>query len=209
MNSAETDSSAVAAKQGLREHLKALRKGLWRNPEQRDAADSILQQQLWELVAQRRYTRLLVYLSNADEACTEAFISRSTAVLALFVPSITGPGQMEVVHFPGWAELVTGPFGIRRPRAPQIYTGEIDAVVVPGLGFTADGTRLGYGKGFYDRWLAAHPVPCRIGLAYAAQVLKTLPSEAHDERLDLLVTEDGIKETRARWALPPSATSAG
>ena len=82
-------------------------------------------------------------------------------------------------------------------------------MVVPGLGFTANGERLGYGKGFYDRWLATHPSACRIGFAYAAQVLTALPGEAHDERLDLLVTEDGITETYARSTKPSSEVPAG
>jgi len=209
MNSTKTISNEGGSKLDLRERLKLQRQHLWRSAEQRHLTDSILQEQLWNLVLQRRYTRLLVYLANADEANTDAFIRRSMATVSLFVPMITGPGQMEAVHFPGWTALINGPFGIRRPQAPQAYRGEIDAVVVPGIGFTANGERLGYGKGFYDRWLAAHPSACRIGFAYAAQVLTALPSEAHDERLDLLVTEDGITETYARATKPSSEVPAG
>lgn len=206
MNDAATTGEQVTPKQQLRERLKALRQGLWHSPLQREMAAARLQTELHTLVLQQRWTRVLVYLSSPDEASTDAFITRNAGALELLVPLITGPGLMDAVRFPGWEALVQGPFGIRRPRAPEIYTGAIEAVVVPGLGFTADGGRLGYGKGFYDRWLAGHPDACRIGLAYAAQVLPMLPIEAHDERLDILVTEEGVKHTHARQRNEPGKT---
>jgi 5-formyltetrahydrofolate cyclo-ligase len=66
----------------------------------------------------------------------------------------------------------------------------LDVVVVPGLGFTADGRRLGQGGGHYDRFLPRLRPGCvTIGVAFAEQVVDDLPTEPHDVRLDLVVTD--------------------
>ena len=68
-----------------------------------------------------------------------------------------------------------------------------DVVLVPCVGYTESGFRLGYGGGYFDRWLAAHPDVCAVGVAWSAArldeaVLAPLP---HDVRLALIVTERG------------------
>ncbi len=96
------------------------------------------------------------------------------------------------MEFRGWVDpwedeaLAAGPH-----RALQAVGGtEVvpDLVIVPLLGFTADGHRLGQGGGHYDRWLAQHPDVCAIGLAWDCQLLDDLQIEAHDRRLDAVVT---------------------
>lgn len=69
-----------------------------------------------------------------------------------------------------------------------------DVVLVPCLGFTADGYRLGYGGGYYDRWLAANPHVTAVGLAWSATelTLAQLAVEPHDQALMLVVTELGV-----------------
>jgi len=64
------------------------------------------------------------------------------------------------------------------------------AVIVPLVGFDADGYRLGYGSGFYDTWLAAtKPRPFCIGLAYDEAFLPTIRPQAHDVPMDMIVTD--------------------
>jgi 5-formyltetrahydrofolate cyclo-ligase len=68
-------------------------------------------------------------------------------------------------------------------------------VLVPGLAFDADGHRLGYGLGYYDRTITALREAgdlLAIGVAYAAQLIEAVPREDHDQPLDLIVTENGI-----------------
>jgi 5-formyltetrahydrofolate cyclo-ligase len=68
-----------------------------------------------------------------------------------------------------------------------------DAGIVPGLAFTPDGHRLGQGGGWYDRFLAGVRDDClTIGVAFAAQLVESLPVEPHDVTLDVIVTEAGI-----------------
>lgn len=73
-----------------------------------------------------------------------------------------------------------------------------DIVVIPLLAFDRLGTRLGYGKGYYDRTLAnMQTKPLLVGYAFAAQELDFIPREAHDMPLDMLITEAGVTKFTA------------
>ena len=85
------------------------------------------------------------------------------------------------------SDLETGPFGLLQPL-PDADTLDPEVLLVPLLGFTADGGRIGQGGGHYDRYLAAHPQVTAIGLAWDAQLVDTLPTEAHDVPLSFVVT---------------------
>jgi 5-formyltetrahydrofolate cyclo-ligase len=86
----------------------------------------------------------------------------------------------------GETNLTEGPFGVQplaeaEEKVPQV-------LFVPLVAFTPDGHRLGQGGGHYDRWLDAHPGVTAIGLAWDMQEVAALPREAHDRRLDAIVT---------------------
>jgi len=83
--------------------------------------------------------------------------------------------------------LVPGPWGALQPSATAADVTP-DVVIVPLVGFTAAGHRLGQGGGHYDRWLDAHPQVPAIGLAWDCQIVEELPIEAHDRPLRAVVT---------------------
>lgn len=110
------------------------------------------------------------------------------------VPVILGPGQ--ALRFRRWtpeAALVPGPFGAMVPAEGADLVPR--ALIVPLLAWDRRGFRLGYGGGFYDRTLAAlraeGPVTA-VGFAYGAQEMAEVPTDAYDQRLDAVVTEDGV-----------------
>ena len=98
------------------------------------------------------------------------------------------------------AELLTplpgsdpnGKQGPRAPNGPVRPHGEPAVVLVPGVAFTASGSRLGRGGGFYDRFLSTLPraIP-RIGVAFSSQVHQVLPTERHDQPISHLLTDSG------------------
>lgn len=78
-------------------------------------------------------------------------------------------------------------------RLPPVNAAEIEVIILPGSVFDLDGGRLGYGGGFYDRFIANQaPSAIRIGLAFELQVTSQLPLLAHDQRLHSLVTEERV-----------------
>lgn len=111
------------------------------------------------------------------------------------VPVILGAGQ--ALKFREWSPgcaMVAGEFGAAIPAEGAWI--EPQVLIVPLLAFDARGYRLGYGGGFYDRTLeglrAKGPV-LAVGFAFAAQEVEEVPTEPTDQRLDLLVTERGVR----------------
>ncbi|MBQ8961103.1 MAG: 5-formyltetrahydrofolate cyclo-ligase [Ruminococcus sp.] len=108
-------------------------------------------------------------------------------------PRCRAGGQMTFHKVTELAQLVENPdsFGIREPdeSLPCPVIGSDAVCIVPGLAFTEKGERLGYGGGFYDRFLAKNKVHT-IALAYEECVTDTLPQSQHDLRVDMIVTEE-------------------
>ena len=89
------------------------------------------------------------------------------------------------------ADRIPGAFGILEPPtgAPSADLGTCELVVVPGRGFDRQGVRLGRGKGYYDRALGAAATPLTVGVGFACQLVDRLPSEAHDQRMEAVITD--------------------
>ena len=91
-------------------------------------------------------------------------------------------------------ELSAGAYGIREPdeSAPRANVTERTLCILPALAVDIDGYRLGYGKGYYDRFLLQNPHLKKIGLAYACQEVEAVPTEENDIPLDMVITENGV-----------------
>jgi 5-formyltetrahydrofolate cyclo-ligase len=104
----------------------------------------------------------------------------------------TVPGQRRLVFCACRPEeLVRGPLGAGEPPpgAREVPLSEIACFVIPGVGFSRDGLRLGRGGGYYDVTLKEVPEAARLGVGFALQVVAALPREPHDVPLDAIVTE--------------------
>ncbi len=90
--------------------------------------------------------------------------------------------------------FVVGPYGIHEPAASAeaIEVGQLQGLLVPGLAFNKNGNRLGRGQGYYDKALQNFS-GLKVGICFDFQLSKeTLPTEAHDIRVDYLITESGL-----------------
>ncbi|MGB8603446.1 MAG: 5-formyltetrahydrofolate cyclo-ligase [Rhizomicrobium sp.] len=131
---------------------------------------------------------------EADPRLLMAALQRRGHTLAL--PCIVGPDQPLI--FRGWRigdPLVAGTFGTSEPPAscPQMVP---QVLLVPLLAFDIAGYRLGYGGGYYDRSLAElreSGTPLAVGIAFAGQEVDAVPVEATDQRLDLVISEAGLR----------------
>lgn len=139
-----------------------------------------------------------MFLATAQEVATRAIVDTlRTRGCVVLVPLVIDRTTMHAVPFPGWEDLAPGALGIPAPPPAPAWAGVVDVVLVPGLAFTPDGARLGYGGGYYDRWLAAHQPAQRVALAFERQLTATLPHAAHDQPLDRIFTEVRTIDCRA------------
>lgn len=135
------------------------------------------------------------YWRIRDEAdCQPILVKLMDGGQSVLLPVVTAAGA--ALDFRLWASdapLYEAGFGTLAPadtaprRAP-------DLILMPLLGFDAEGTRLGYGGGYYDRTIASlGKKPMLVGLAFAAQRLEAIPRQPHDVPLDAVVTEEGVQ----------------
>jgi 5-formyltetrahydrofolate cyclo-ligase len=108
----------------------------------------------------------------------------------VLLPRTKKTGDMEAVKFTGWEHILRSPYGILEPEGEAYPVDEIDVVIVPGLVFDFKGYRLGYGKGYYDRFLKQlRPEAFICGVAYEFQVVEKVFPHEKDLPVHWIVTE--------------------
>jgi len=183
-----TDTPVAVAKRQLRESMKHARS--LQTAARSEPAQHWLDEILAQFLAHLRPRVVFAYLSKGDEAGTRAVIELLLAKgVTVLVPSLVDRTRMVATRFPGWEALRPGALGILTPPSKDACAEAVDLVLVPGLAFSTRGARLGYGAGYYDRWLTAHPTATRVGLGFEYQLSEQVPVAAHDELLDYLATE--------------------
>lgn len=145
---------------------------------------------------------VLLYLAMPGEVNVEALLERDRENRRRWYAPRCAPDRRLALHpfDPARTSLVSGPFDIREPDAsqvPEADPGIIDLVIVPALLFSETGDRLGYGGGYYDRFLPRLSASCvRVGALPDALVLPFLPRDAWDQTLDIIVTETRLLRRR-------------
>jgi 5-formyltetrahydrofolate cyclo-ligase len=111
---------------------------------------------------------------------------------AVLWPRLRASGELELAPSSA-SELVRDAAGLLTPPLDRaaVAVGPADVVIVPGVGFTRAGARLGRGGGHYDR-LLSHCAATSIGVAFDIQLVDELPTEPHDRPVDLVVTPGGV-----------------
>jgi 5-formyltetrahydrofolate cyclo-ligase len=133
-----------------------------------------------------------LYAPLGTEVDSGAVARRVTARGGRVLYPRTVPGERRLVFCSCESfELVKGPLGAGEPPpdAREVALGDVDCFVIPGVGFSADGLRLGRGGGYYDATLRDVPGVARVGLAFDVQIVPALPREPHDAPMDAVVTE--------------------
>lgn len=145
-------------------------------------------QSVWEQVEKDehflRAEVVLAYWSMDDEVSTHDFVARWAGRKTLLLPSVRGE-ELDIRYFDGVEKLVPGEgYAIPEPVGGLFDDwGKIDVILVPGMAFDATGNRLGRGKGYYDKVLSQTSA-YKIGICFDFQFLESVPTEAHDIRMD-------------------------
>ena len=138
------------------------------------------------------------YVALSGEADPHVFLERLSALgCALAYPRVAAKDEPLIFHrWSAGQELIAGAYGIPEPAADWPVASP-DIFLVPLLSFDAEGYRLGYGGGYYDRTLEtlrARRSVIAIGVAFSGQELARVPHEPSDQRLDWIVTERELRK---------------
>ncbi|MCM1047559.1 MAG: 5-formyltetrahydrofolate cyclo-ligase [Clostridiales bacterium] len=152
---------------------------------------------------------ILTYVNYQSEVITTKFIERALADKKLvFAPRVSG-NEMEFYKIDGIDSLTEGYKGIKEPIGAEAFLDKIRAVdldgennlplmIMPGAAFDKEGHRIGYGKGYYDKYLSridkAGINVYKIALCYECQLLDSIAHEEHDVCVDMVVTEEDLYE---------------
>ena len=139
----------------------------------------------------RDYDNILLYSAIRNEVNTdEYFAYLINKAKRIYYPRVSG-NTMSFYRVISLDELNCGSFNIKEPDMTKEYT-QTDGralMIVPGLAFSDTGYRIGYGKGFYDRYLSTDNTFIKAALAFDFQLLEAIPYEKHDLKLDYIITQ--------------------
>ena len=189
------------------------------DPEEKKNKDDSIRRNLLSLIKERDIKCVLIFVSFRSEPDTYAIIEECLANnINVTVPKVEG-NDIRFYYISGSDDLETGYMGIMEPEVgciPWEGDQEIDPtgtgdlsndkkersnsiadplhtmIVVPGAVFDKEGYRIGYGGGYYDRFLKVHPGLLKAGICYDFQVTDHIPCDTWDELIDCIVYDEGI-----------------
>lgn len=176
-------------KQALRSEMKQKRSCLSAD-EVREYSQQIIAK-LPQLYPVSKAKTIMAFLSIQNEVDLLPFVNRMKEEgRRIILPRVEKDGNMVGVEFTDLQSCKTSSFGIPEPVGEAVPADEIDVVLVPGLVYDGNGFRLGYGKGYYDRFLAKLPVETfKCGICYDFQIVDDVFPHPQDISVHWIVTE--------------------
>lgn len=160
--------------------------------------------QIWERLKEEavfdKAQAVLVYMDYRSEVMTTGLVEELLAEgeKIVYTPRVSGM-DIHFYEIRSMEDLERGYQGIREPKEDisrlfnKLTVSERNCLVlVPGTAYDRGRNRLGYGKGFFDRFLEKYPTVASIALAFDCQIAKRIPAEAHDRKPDMIITESGV-----------------
>ena len=156
-----------------------------------------IEKNLFNLDQYKKSKTAMFFVSFNSEANTHEMIKKALGKKTVVIPKVV-EHEIEPSVIIDFDNLVSsGKFGILEPiDLMKIAYKNIDLVAVPGIAFDKEGHRIGYGFGYYDKFLRKVPKAVKIGLCFDFQVVDRIPREEHDVPVDLIVTEGRIIECK-------------
>lgn len=187
--------TVVEGKEDIRKRLLKIRRSL--SKEEVLQMSRKIRERLFDLPEYRTSKVVMFYISHDNEVDTREMIAESLYTKKVLVP-FTEKENIYPVVIESLNNLNRGAFGILEPREKKIHRRKIDMIIVPGVAFDHRGYRIGYGKGFYDRFLKErHGI--KIGLAYDFQIVERIPENEGDIPVDKIITEKRVIECRSSY----------
>ncbi|HOB18579.1 MAG TPA: 5-formyltetrahydrofolate cyclo-ligase [Candidatus Methanoculleus thermohydrogenotrophicum] len=152
------------------------------------------------------FETIMVYVSKVSEVETRDLINglnrRGVRVVVPIIERETC--SLRLSYLPDPSVLVPSTFNVPEPLSHELPARpeDVQVVIIPMLAFDAEGNRLGYGAGYYDRFLYQHPHLTKIGVAFSCQEVESIPVDNNDVKMDYIVTEKGVIHCNGKEAPP-------
>lgn len=190
----------METKHSIRKRILALRNAM--EPEECAEKSQMISNRVLALPCVQHSGYVLCYAAYKSEVMTEGLIGELLNMgKQVYLPRVSGE-EMDFYHVTDLAQLSEGYKGIPEPSQDcmDIFTKEIwDAhkeqvvMLLPGAAFSSAGARIGYGKGYYDRYLSRIPCADRIALCYELQIVEQIPAAEYDIPVTAVVTEEKVR----------------
>ena len=161
-----------------------------------------IQQNVLSLIPVQKAAHVLCYASYKSEVQTKNLINELLKEgKQVYLPRVSGE-EMNFYKMKSLSDLTEGYKGIPEPSVEcmELFTKDIFekdkekvVMLLPGAAFSENGARIGYGKGYYDRYLSHIPCLERIALCYELQIVEDIPVDIHDIPMTMIVTEERIR----------------
>ena len=156
-------------------------------------ASNQIQKKLKKISSFRNAEKIGAYYPIGSEIPTQGIIQEALSNnKRVYLPKVVGK-EMEFRRIDDFSSLERGSFDIMEPRQECAIENNLDVVLVPTVGISPKGIRLGYGHGYYDKFLSKNKT-VTISLTLEKQIVKNIPKSEHDVLIDWIVTEDRIYE---------------
>jgi len=143
---------------------------------------------LFSLDEFKKAKTILCYMSIKNEVETIDIVTKAFKEKKVVLPITNDIKLSELSKF----EFEKGSYNVPEPKVKKIVKPEvIDLAIIPGIAFDKHGSRIGYGKGYYDKLLKQVSAK-KIALAYEFQIVQEIPTEAHDVKMDMIITEERV-----------------
>ena len=180
----EKDNNVVSEKELIREKIRKKKQQLSDKEKEIEAANVF--EKIEALPEFINAHNIMIYWSMPDELPTHNFIIRWSKKKTMLLPVVKGE-DMLIKPFSTKEELKQGSLGIWEPDTQKEYLNSIDLVIVPGVAFDRNKSRLGRGKGYYDRYFINKRI-VKIGVCFDFQLLESIPIDSFDIKMDKVIT---------------------
>ena len=182
-------------KKSIRDHILDKRSNLGKE-EHNLRSDSIIKK-IYESSFYKNSKIIMTFVSFGNEVNTHEFIKESLNKGKRITVPITFPKtkDLKASEILDFDELEIGFYNILTPKEQSIRfidPEEIDLIIVPGLAFDRNGFRVGYGGGYYDRFLSKYPHAIKVAIAFDLQLIDQVPKDHFDIAVDYIFTESQL-----------------
>lgn len=178
----------MKTKKELRREILGIRKAM--EPEQVRSLSEIICRRVRDTESYKGCTSLCIYMPINKEVEADLLIEPALADgKRVYIPKVIGEEMVFNAYDPALM-IEDGPFHIRESRSEEVLEpDEGTLIIMPGSVFDPQGHRIGYGGGYYDKYLSRYPVCRTMAVCYDLQIVEELPAEAHDICPQTIVSE--------------------